>query len=59
MKDLTTEIIAYEDGALTDEETVAFFQKLVDTGLVWELQGSYGRMADYLIEQGLINATRR
>tara|TARA_Y100000296_G_C4947492_1_gene144580 strand:+ start:86 stop:265 length:180 start_codon:yes stop_codon:yes gene_type:complete len=58
MKDLTTEIVAYEDGALTDEETVTFFQKLVDTGLAWELQGSYGRMADYLIEQGLINATR-
>ena len=55
MNKITEKIVAYEDGALTDEETIKLFQKLLETGLVWKLQGSYGRMAEYLIEQGLIN----
>jgi hypothetical protein len=55
MNELTEKIVAYEDGALTDEETIELFQRLLETGLVWKLQGSYGRMAEYLIEQDLIN----
>ncbi len=47
-------ILQYENGTLKDEEVVELFQHLVDTGIVWELQGSYGRMAEYLIEQELI-----
>lgn len=57
--DLLDEIIAYESGELNDFETVEFFQKLVDTGLAWELQGSYGRQADALIRAGLVNQKER
>lgn len=35
------------------EEQVAAWQHLIDTGLVWKLQGSFGRGAMSLIEQGL------
>ncbi len=49
-------IIAYENGELDEEETLEFFQSLVDSGMAWQLQGSYGRTAAHLIEQGLINA---
>lgn len=54
---LVDKIIAYETGEMkTAGEIVAFFQELVDTGLAWRLQGSYGRMAKNLIEQGLVRA---
>lgn len=47
-------IIAYEQGDLGEEETIKLFQYLVDTGLAWQLQGSYGRTAKALIEAGLV-----
>ena len=40
----------------TDESQVLqAWQHLVDTGLAWQLQGRFGRIAIDLIEQGLIN----
>lgn len=54
--DTLDKIMAYEEGELNDEEIIALFQELVRTGLVWQLQGSYGRMAKTLIERGLIEA---
>jgi len=45
-------IMAWEDGELDDESTIELFQHLIDSGLVWQLQGSYGRTAHNLIEQG-------
>lgn len=37
-----------------DEETrLQAWQQLIDTGLVWQLQGSFGREATRLIEAGL------
>jgi hypothetical protein len=52
--DLTTRIIAFETGETTEEEVIELFQYLVDTGLAWSLQGTYGRTAEALIEAGLI-----
>jgi hypothetical protein len=37
------------------EEVLAAWQYLVDTGLVWRLQGWFGRTASDLIDQGLIS----
>lgn len=45
-------IIAYENGELTYEEFVQLFQELIDNGMAWTLQGSYGRTAKALIERG-------
>ena len=52
--DLTTAIIAYEQGELDQDEELDLFQKLVNSGLAWSLQGSYGRHAAYLIHSGQI-----
>jgi hypothetical protein len=37
---------------MTEEEMIPFFQDLIDTGLAWTLQGSYGRAANALILAG-------
>jgi len=56
MVKLINQIIAYENGELTEDEIVTLFQKLVNTGQAWTLQGHYGRTATALIEAGLVTA---
>jgi hypothetical protein len=52
--DLTSMIIDYENGNLDEEQVLDLFQNLVNTGLAWSLQGSYGRQAMAFIQAGLI-----
>lgn len=56
ISDLMGAVIDYEEGNLDDAEVDVLFQGLVDTGLAWTLQGSYGRMAKALINAGRIKA---
>jgi len=39
-----------------EEKQIEAWQYLVDTGLAWSLQGSFGRMAQQLIDQDVITA---
>jgi len=52
------QIIAYENGDLSEDDTICLFQRLVDTGLAWELQGHYGRTAKEFINSGLVRVQR-
>jgi hypothetical protein len=52
---LTSKIREYEDGESSEEEIIELFQQLVNTGIAWTLQGSYGRMAVHLIQEGLVS----
>lgn len=54
MLELAQRINDYESCELTDEETIELFQDLLNTGMIWHLQGFYHRAAADLIEQGLI-----
>lgn len=45
-------MIAYENGELDCGAVVDLFQELIDSGMVWQLQGFYGRTAKYLIDSG-------
>ena len=51
---LVDQLIAYEEGQITDDEEVALFQHLIDTGTCWHLSGHYHRVGATLIEAGLI-----
>ena len=50
---MINDIVAYESGEMQDEEIIDFFQRLIDSGMAWSLQGSYGRMAMNLVEDGV------
>lgn len=52
--DIVDQIIRYENGEMEQEEVIEFFQDLVNSGMAWQLQGSYGRAAVALIEAGLV-----
>lgn len=58
MSTITDRILAFESGTLDDDGVISLFQQLVDTGLAWQLQGSYGRTAAALIDAGLVEVSR-
>lgn len=59
MHDQLSQMIAWEQGDLSQDETVALFQELIDSGLVWRLQGCYGRQASALVDGGLCHLPSR
>ena len=54
--DFINDVIKYEEGSMSNDEVISFFQYLVNSGIAWSLQGHYGRMAMYLLEEELITA---
>jgi hypothetical protein len=54
MNALTAIWIAEGEIEADQDKQIEAWQYLVDTGLAWSLQGSFGRMAQELIEQEVI-----
>jgi hypothetical protein len=48
-------ICEYEEGEMEWDDVVIFFQDLIDTGFILNLQGHYQRTAQTLIEAGQIS----
>ena len=51
---LINEIIDYENGELEFNEVITLFKKLIKTGYINQLQGSYQRTARDLWENGYL-----
>lgn len=49
-----SQIIAYENGQLEEADIIELFSNLLNSGLINHLQGHYQRVAQALLEQGLI-----
>ena len=49
-------LIAEGEIEADQDKQIEAWQYLIDTAIVWSLQGSFGRMAQELIEQGICTA---
>jgi hypothetical protein len=56
---LVEQLIAYEEGLMTEDEEIALFEHLIETGTCWHLGGHYHREAATLIEAGLIKPPQK
>jgi len=54
-KNLVNFIMDFEGGEISKEDVLELFSYLIKTGQAWTLQGSYGRSAKALIDNGYID----
>ena len=57
-KDAVDDIMAYEDGSLSEASTIKMFQRMIDSGQIYNLQGSYYRAARDLQEEGKVHGLK-
>jgi len=57
--DYLDQMLCFELGTLDQDQVIQLFQRLIDAGVVWQLQGFYGRTARDLISAGLCTLPRR
>lgn len=50
--DLVTSFVDYESGMMSGEDTIRFFQYLLDSGMLDNLGSNYQAIAHALIRQG-------
>ena len=53
-----SDLMKYEDGEMSENERTELFQKLIDAGTVYRLQGHYYRTAQALQREGLVHGLR-
>lgn len=49
------QIIDFENGEMDEQQIIEMFASGIKSGMVWQLQGSYGRMAQSLIDKKIID----
>ncbi|MCY0933659.1 DUF7417 domain-containing protein [Streptomyces sp. H34-S4] len=57
MKDIAIDLMSFEAGELDQRETLELFATLIRSGMIWTLQGAYGRTAHYLLHEGWISVS--
>lgn len=58
MDTFTATMIAEGVQEASYEESILAWQRLVDTGVAWQLQGWFGRRANEMITAGVLHAPR-
>jgi hypothetical protein len=53
------DVIDWEGGDMSSKREKNFFQKMVNDGSVWQLQGMYGRRAKQLLNFGIIDYPKK
>ena len=46
-------MMAFENGSLSEKEIAELFQSLIDSGQAWKMKGTYKRIAEHLIREGV------
>jgi hypothetical protein len=54
-KDLIDQMMEYESGELSDQETLNMYSEIIQHGMQYSLQGHYGRTASALIQDGWLD----
>ena len=57
--DTVGQLMAFENGEMNEEDVIALFQFLLDSGMIYSLQGSYQRVAQALLDKGLIEQPKQ
>lgn len=52
-------VLAFEAMKLSDEQIIAMFQQLVDSGDIWRLPDDYLITAANLIDRGILSGKKR
>ena len=55
-RELAQQLHLFEEGKLDVDQTLDLFSVLIQNGMAWTLQGSYGRMARHLIDSGSLTS---
>jgi hypothetical protein len=50
-------LVCEADDIMETDDVVAAYQFLIDNGIIWVMQGTYGRMAEYLIDYGICSCS--
>jgi hypothetical protein len=49
------DIMDFESGNMSEEEIIRMVAGGIKDGSIWQLQGMYGRLANQLIEDGIVD----
>jgi hypothetical protein len=50
-------LVCEADDIMETDDVVAAYQFLIDNGIIWVMEGTYGRMAEYLIDYGICSCS--
>jgi len=59
-RDAVTDCMIVDGSAAveTEQEVIDAYQRLIDSGIVWQLQGTFGRTAANLIDNGICRPSK-